>query len=113
MWWGFPRVTWSEFPRVMWSKFLFDCWSLTRLCRGLGEASDSHLTIAQFRGGSCGTCRGLDWVSRWRGLRPQQYPLFRFPLLLQGSYPLFGFLRSFLHSFKLLNKFFGMCQLFS
>jgi len=73
--------------------------------------SDSHLAIAWFRGGSWGTCGGLDWVSRWRGLRPQQYPLFRFPLLLQGLYPLFGLLRRFLRSFKLFDKFFGMCQL--
>jgi len=35
---------------------------------------NSHLAIAWFRGGSCGTCGGLDWVSRWRGLRPQHPP---------------------------------------
>jgi len=33
--------------------------------------SDSHLAIAWFRGSSCGTRRGLDWVSRWCGLRLQ------------------------------------------
>jgi len=75
--------------------------------------SDSHLAIARFRGGSCGTHGGLDWVSRWRGLHPRQYPLFRLPLLLQGSYPLFGFLRSFLCGFELSDKLFGVRQLFS
>src|ERR1700704_1740912 len=97
----------------MWSKILFGCWSLIRLCRGFRRTSDSHLAIARFRGGSCGTRRCLDWISRWRGLRPRQYPLFRLPLLLQGSYPLFGFLRSFLRSLKLFDKFFGVRQLFS